>query len=153
MISYKKSHNKSTSNKNFNYNLSRIRIRSEHAIEYLKNRFQFLKKFRIAIHNEQNIVYVACWINACIVLHVFVIDEKKFFKDFEKNEYLFEHVYNESDRIFEKFMQKEIAQNNTRVRNQTLIVDKIARLKFQFYFSERFITRFARRWKVESSRQ
>ena len=60
MISYKKSHNKSIFNKNFNYNLSRIRIRSEHAIEYLKNRFQSLKKFRIAIRNEQDIVYVVC---------------------------------------------------------------------------------------------
>ena len=145
MISYKKFHNKSISNRNFNYNLNRIKIRNEHAIKYLKNRFQSLKKFRIAIYIEQNIVYVVVWINVCIIFHVFVIDEKKLFKNFEKNEYLFEHVYNEINRIFEKFMKKKIAQNNTKIKNQILIVDKIVRLKFQFYFSKRFVTRFARR--------
>ena len=145
MIPYKKPHNRSVSNRDFNYNLSRIRIRSEHAIGYLKGRFQFLKELRIAIHTEQDIVYVAAWINACIILHAFAIDEEELSKDFEEDGYLFEHAYNEVDRILEESMEEETAQNSTRVRNQALAAGKAARLRLQSYLPERPATRPARR--------
>lgn len=61
-------------NRSFNYHLSRIRIRSEHGIGYLKGRFQSLKKLRIQILNPQDLAYATLWNNSCIILHAFCIN-------------------------------------------------------------------------------
>lgn len=73
IIPYKE-RNKSKENRDFNYALSKVSIRSEHAIGYLKRRFQLLKELRIRINNAQDISYASCWIQACIVLHAFALD-------------------------------------------------------------------------------
>lgn len=46
-----------------------IRIRSEHAIGYLKGRFQSLKGLRVAICDEQSHKFATYWVLACVVLH------------------------------------------------------------------------------------
>ena len=77
MIPYKRPANTvSKENRDFDYQLSRIRIRSEHAIGYLKGRFQLLKELRILITSPKDITYASCWIQACIVLHAFAIDSE-----------------------------------------------------------------------------
>ena len=88
---FKKPNNRSKINKKFNYNLSRIRIRSEHAIGYLKGRFSSLKELRIAIRNKKDTRYASAWINACIILHAFAIDEEAYSPDFAKDGYIWEH--------------------------------------------------------------
>lgn len=76
MIFYKRPASLKKENKEFNYNLSRIQIKSEHAIGYLKQQFQLLKKLCLNIHSKDDIVYVTGWINACIILQCFCIDQE-----------------------------------------------------------------------------
>lgn len=76
LIPYKHPGSLLKENKDFNYHLSKIRIKSEHAIGYLKGRFQSLKKLRVNIHTKKDIVYATGWINACIILHSFCMDQK-----------------------------------------------------------------------------
>lgn len=76
MIPYKKPFNDIWENRIFNLNLSRIRIKSEHAIDYFKDRFQSLKKLRIQIHKPENVSFVIIWVNVCIVLHSFYFDDE-----------------------------------------------------------------------------
>jgi hypothetical protein len=77
----------------FNYRLSSVRIESEHAIGYLKGRFQSLRELRLQLNSEEDVVYSTLWIQACIILHCFCLDhelgnmQEDFYtegKDFEK---------------------------------------------------------------------
>ena len=76
MIPYKKPLSDVRENRIFNLNLSRIRIKSEHAIDYLKGRFQSLKELRIQIHGPEDVTFAMAWVNACIVLHSFYLDDE-----------------------------------------------------------------------------
>ena len=53
MIPYQRPASQQPENKNFNYHLSKIKIKSEHAIKYLKSQFQSLKKLRLNIHTKK----------------------------------------------------------------------------------------------------
>ena len=66
---YKKPERDLPDNEVFNNHLSMIRIRSEHAIGYLKGRFQSLKGLRIYIQDERSHKFATYWILACIVAH------------------------------------------------------------------------------------
>ena len=48
-----------------------LRIRSEHAIGFLKGRFQSLRDLRILIQNEKTHKSAVYWALACAVLHSF----------------------------------------------------------------------------------
>jgi hypothetical protein len=50
-----------------------IRIRSEHAIGFLKGRFHSLKHLRIRIVDEKSHRFATYWIAACVTLHAFAI--------------------------------------------------------------------------------
>ena len=43
---------------------------------YLRGRFQSLKELRIRIRNAKDLDYAVAWINACIVLHAFCMDQE-----------------------------------------------------------------------------
>ena len=60
-------------NEVFNNHVSMVRIRSEHAIGFLKGRFQSLKALRVRIENEQMHKYATYWVVACIALHSFAL--------------------------------------------------------------------------------
>lgn len=77
MIPYKSPANLLKKNRTFNYHLSRIRIQLEHAVGYLKEKFQSLKKLRIQITNPQNLAYTILSINYCIILYAFCINHKQ----------------------------------------------------------------------------
>lgn len=81
MIPYKEPYCNTPENRAFNTQLSRIRIKSEHAIGYLKGRFQSLKELRILIQSEAEIKFAVAWINACLILHSFCIDEESSIKE------------------------------------------------------------------------
>ena len=108
IISFKKSYNRFKINKIFNYILSRIKIRNEHIIKYVKNRFQFLKELRIQIQNEKNIKYVVVWINFCIILHGYVIDEKKYFVNFALDDVKFKWKYRVMIKTHKNFKNQTI---------------------------------------------
>lgn len=76
IIPYKRPLSALKENREFNFALSRIRIRSEHAIGYLKGRFQSLKELRIQINSPKDVTYASCWIQSCIILHAFSIDNE-----------------------------------------------------------------------------
>jgi hypothetical protein len=50
-----------------------LRIRSEHAIGFLKGRFPSLKNLRINITDEPSHIFATYWIAACIGLHSFAM--------------------------------------------------------------------------------
>ena len=50
-----------------------VRIRSEHAIGYLKGRFQSLKELQVAIIDEREYQFATAWIAACIAVHNFAL--------------------------------------------------------------------------------
>ncbi len=54
--------NRTKENRYFNYTLSRVQIRSENAIGYLKERFHSLKELRVRINNRKDMRFASCWI-------------------------------------------------------------------------------------------
>jgi hypothetical protein len=60
-------------NTTYNYYVSKVRIRSEHAIGYLKGTWQSLRGLRIRLDNEDHIHYATLWIITCIHLHTFAL--------------------------------------------------------------------------------
>ncbi|KDQ49003.1 hypothetical protein JAAARDRAFT_102470, partial [Jaapia argillacea MUCL 33604] len=56
-------------NKQFNYWVSRVRVKSEHAVGYLKGRFSSLKGLRQQIKDETDHLRAVEWVRTCIVIH------------------------------------------------------------------------------------
>lgn len=57
--------------KKFNATLSSVRVRVEHAITYLKSRFQCLKDYRGNLYRDIDEHYATRIITGCIILHTF----------------------------------------------------------------------------------
>ncbi|KAE9388171.1 hypothetical protein BT96DRAFT_836679, partial [Gymnopus androsaceus JB14] len=57
----------------FNNHVSMVRIRSEHAIGFLKGRFQSLKDLRVNISDEKSHKFATYWGLACILVHNFAM--------------------------------------------------------------------------------
>ncbi|KAI0721743.1 hypothetical protein C8Q72DRAFT_787740, partial [Fomitopsis betulina] len=55
-------------NKKFNNHVSIIRVRSEHAIGFLKGQFQSLKHLRVNIQDERSHKITTYWIKVCMPL-------------------------------------------------------------------------------------
>ncbi|KAF8197179.1 hypothetical protein K438DRAFT_1967426 [Mycena galopus ATCC 62051] len=53
-----------------------VRIRSEHAIGFIKGRFQSLKALRVNIKDEKTHKFATYWIAACIGLHSFTMQSE-----------------------------------------------------------------------------
>lgn len=92
ILPYKQPANRTRENQTFNYHLSKIRIRCEHTIGYLKGRFQSLKELRVRIRSAEDLAFATAWINACIVLHTFCMDQELeinegWLRDGQKHEY------------------------------------------------------------------
>ncbi|MBW0506706.1 hypothetical protein O181_046421 [Austropuccinia psidii MF-1] len=56
-------------NSDFNYCLSKSRVRNEHTIGILKGRWASLKQMRLQLNGEQDMVAYVTWIKACCILH------------------------------------------------------------------------------------
>jgi hypothetical protein len=65
-------------NSYFNRHVSAVRIRSEHAIGYLKGRFASLQGLRISIRSLRHIDYLGAWITAAICVHNFALTMERF---------------------------------------------------------------------------
>lgn len=66
---YKKPASNIPANRHFNFWVSHVRIRSEHAVGLFKGRFQSLRGLRQQIKNDQDHCRALEWIRTCIVLH------------------------------------------------------------------------------------
>lgn len=53
--------------------MSMVRIRSEHAIGFLKGRFQSLKGLRVRIKDKNSHQFATYWVAACIGIHAFAM--------------------------------------------------------------------------------
>jgi len=76
VIPYKRPEKDVAENRTFNYQLSRIRVASEHTIGLLKGRFQSLRGLRATIHNVSDLQFVHLWFHGCITLHSFCFMEE-----------------------------------------------------------------------------
>ena len=70
---YKKPERDLPDNEIFNNHLSHIRIRLEHAIGYLKGRFQSLKELRVQIMNQKSHKFATYWVACCVGVHTFAM--------------------------------------------------------------------------------
>jgi DDE superfamily endonuclease len=70
---YKKPERDLPDNEIFNNHVSMLRIRSEHAIGFLKGRFHSLKHLCINIKDEKTHKFATYWVAACIGLHAFAM--------------------------------------------------------------------------------
>ena len=61
--------------RSYNYQLARLRVKSEHAIGILKGRWGGLKELRLTLATDRQISFAMTWITACIVLHNICVDE------------------------------------------------------------------------------
>ena len=72
MTPYKKPLSTLQENATFNYHLSHVRVKSEHAMGYIKGRFCSLRGLRQQIDNALDHERAVAWIKACIVIHMLI---------------------------------------------------------------------------------
>jgi len=73
---YKAPERNSQHNAEFNNHVSILHIRSEHAIGFLKGRFQSLKGLRLHIKNGTSHIIATYWVAACIGIHSFALQHE-----------------------------------------------------------------------------
>lgn len=59
----------SAERRNFNFQLARLRVRSEHTIGILNRRWSSLKELRLGIGSDKAFSHVTDWVLACCVVH------------------------------------------------------------------------------------
>ncbi|XP_031328220.1 protein ALP1-like [Photinus pyralis] len=76
---YKKNSRQVSANvqKTFNYTFSKYRVRVEHCIGLLKERFSSLKELRLRIHTKESNKLACDWFIVCCIIHNLVITEKE----------------------------------------------------------------------------
>ena len=116
ILPFRSPENTTRRNRTFNFHLSQLRIGSEHAIGYLKGRFQSLKELRVLIKSEEDIAFATVWINTCIIIHAFCLDQEVNFIDQEwlEDGYTFEQGLRANNDI------QEPENESTKAREQTL---------------------------------
>ena len=60
-------------NQKFNYWVSRVCVKSEHCVGFLKGRFCSLRGLHIQINQAEHLQIAALWIIACIAVHSFAM--------------------------------------------------------------------------------
>ncbi|KIL54974.1 hypothetical protein M378DRAFT_39669, partial [Amanita muscaria Koide BX008] len=70
---YKKPERDLPDNEVYNNHVSMVRIRSEHAIGFLKGRFHSLKNLRARICDKKSHILATYWVAACIGVHAFAM--------------------------------------------------------------------------------
>jgi len=65
----------SPAERNFSYQLDRLRVKSEHTICILKGRWSSLKELRVALATDKQFSFAIGWVLACCVPHNFCVKE------------------------------------------------------------------------------
>ena len=73
MAPYKKPNRDLPENEEFNNHVSMVHIWSEHAIGFLKGRFQSLKHLHVCILNERSHKFATYWVAASITIYAFAM--------------------------------------------------------------------------------
>jgi hypothetical protein len=83
---YKKPERDLPDNEEFNKHVSRVRIRSEHAIGFLKGRFHSLKNLRLKIRDKKSHILATFWVAACIAVHSFAMQCKEYERRLDRSD-------------------------------------------------------------------
>ena len=72
----------------------------------MKGQFQSLKELRVRIRNAKDLTFATAWINACIVLHTFCIDQELeinqgWLKDGRKHKHRLQTMPSQSDTLIQ----------------------------------------------------
>lgn len=94
-------------NRRFNFALSNMRVRVEHAIGILKSRFMSLRGLRMNLYRRSHIVRAVEWVKACIILHNIVMKQN--------DDWDYEESFQEEDDVE--------AQNDNEVREHVIGAD------------------------------
>ncbi|KAF5329182.1 hypothetical protein D9611_013194 [Ephemerocybe angulata] len=95
---YKKPDSEEADNTIYNNHLSHLRIRSEHAIGFLKGRFQSLKGLRVDITSAKTHQFAVYWVLSCIAIHAFAIASEQAHKESpEDNEFIYDGLSDAED--------------------------------------------------------
>lgn len=77
-----------------------VRIRSEHAIGFLKGRFHSLKHLRVQIADERSHKFATYWVAACIGIHAFAMqceDDERSDSNSDQDPFIAEGLSSSSD--------------------------------------------------------
>jgi len=96
---YKRPLSEDPLNKQFNYYLSKVRIRSEHAMGYLKGRFQSLRQLRQNIDSERDWLLALTWVRTCIIIHSLAFEVEHVVEDDSFWEWVHQGVGNDGDEL------------------------------------------------------
>ncbi|KAF7372339.1 DDE Tnp4 domain-containing protein [Mycena venus] len=69
---YKRPASLQANNKTFNYHFSRVRVKSEHSVGYIKGRFASFRGLRQQIDDSIAHERALAWVKACLVIHTLV---------------------------------------------------------------------------------
>ncbi|EJD42779.1 hypothetical protein AURDEDRAFT_67179 [Auricularia subglabra TFB-10046 SS5] len=106
-------------NARFNYHVSRVRVRSEHCIGYLKGRFQSLRGLRLRVDKQADVLRLDSWIIACICVHNFALtrehsEDFHLDKFFEKGERIMRRDRRERARLLREREEQAAAEEAVR---------------------------------------
>lgn len=93
-----------------------VRIRSEHAIGFLKGRFQSLKGLRVLIRDENTHKFATYWILACLGIHSFAMkceEEEKSSSGHSDNSFIAQGLSSSSDDTDERPLASTSGPLNT----------------------------------------
>lgn len=144
MAPYKAPERNQEENEVFNKHVSKLRIRSEHAIGYLKGRFQSLKGLRVVINTSVAHTIAMYWVAACIGIHSFALKHeiqktREQDPDFDENNpyrdpFIYEGLSSDSDsdgQGAEGDASASTSRVSTQLRRGKAHREKLKRLLFQ----------------------
>ena len=110
---YKKPWSLQPDNRTFNYYLSKVRVRSEHAVGYLKGRFASLRQLRIRILDAESHIAALSWIKACIIIHTMIFWIEKDSEDLIQQEAYIREGHDEDEYEEGPIRVQSYASNRT----------------------------------------
>lgn len=129
-------------NHEYNYNVSAVRIRSEHCVGWLKGRFPCMKGLRLRIDEEAHVQYASLWLQGCILIHNFAVraeggvnmERDTFFR--EGREYMeelrtFEEEWREECRIL-RAVEEATANEDARLLAGKMKREELKRHLFEY---------------------
>ena len=139
MAPFKKPESNDPDNAIFNNHVSILRIRSEHAIGFLKGRFQSLKGLRVNISNEKSHKFATYWVVACIGIHAFAMkceadDAREAGLDYNSDDDFIQDGLNSSDEESERDLRhpsQTQGRSQRQRRSHTLAAAKARRLQLK----------------------
>ena len=138
MAPFKKPESNDPDNATFNNHVSILRIRSEHAIGFLKGRFQSLKGLRVNINNKNSHKFATYWVVACIGIHAFAMkceadDAREAGSDYDSQDDFIQDGLSSSDESEPDLRQPNQTQGTSQRqrRSHTLAAAKARRLQLK----------------------